>query len=176
MKKCPRCDFEVKNTYKFCPSCKTTFNRVEQKTQNKKSTSCNGCGKIILSNIKFCEKCSKTLSQKNRVNKIDNSISRVGNILLKISASIGVIVLFIMVIQPIITGEDFVIESVYNRYLKNSFSISTFFSGFIAELIGPIIIPLILIYFGFKKNENASCLLTILLFGLVTFTVILFFK
>ncbi|OSY88526.1 hypothetical protein WH52_07185 [Tenacibaculum holothuriorum] len=213
MKNCPNCNFEVKDSYKFCPSCKISFDKFKPKEN--KSSFCTDCGTKVSPDFKFCKNCGKEIPIDKSENKIDKSIGKVktgisviqkevsnsktvenitkntkeiakettkkvntiGNKLLKFSGIVGIIILVIMILSPMITENDFVIETAYNRHLKNRFSISKFFSGFIAELIAPIILPIVFIYLGFKKNNDVKgCLLLPIIICLIGFTIMLFMK
>lgn len=59
---CPNCQFENRETAKFCKDCGTNL-----------ELACSGCGTVYESGSKFCDECGYTLAQEPQVDKIEPS-------------------------------------------------------------------------------------------------------
>jgi hypothetical protein len=172
-KYCTECRNKIEKSHKFCVECGKSTS--EKKTTNKIDNSVNKVKRGFTS-------ISKELSESETVNVISNKAYKlakettetakdVGNKFLKFLGIIGFIVLALMIINPLVTGDDFVIKSAFDSNLGGNRSNS---AAFIGEITGTIILPLIFIYFGFRKNKTIiEWIFWPLIIGLLITTVVI---
>ncbi|WP_289060355.1 zinc ribbon domain-containing protein [uncultured Zobellia sp.] len=153
IKYCSNCGNRMEVTHKFCVECGNSA--PEKKTDNKIDNSLNRA-KDTFSNI------SKEFSESETVNSISQNAKKIaketskkakhtGNKFLFFLGILGSLALIIVIINPIITPNRFVIYSAYETYLEGS---KNGYAGFIGQVSGTIILPLILIYAGFRKYKS----------------------
>lgn len=173
---CTKCGAIIESDYIFCKKCGC---KVE------KDTSENKIDKSIKKVKKGFSSIQKEIKESENIENFAESTKKVviettekaistGNKFLRFLGIIGIIILGLMLLYPIITGKDFVLQSAFESNFSKNYQN---YAGFIGEITVPIILPILFIYLGFKNNEKIKgCLLLPLGIGLTLFLFFLMSK
>jgi hypothetical protein len=174
MKYCSECGKEVHFRNKFCPECGIELNKVENKIDKSVDKVKSGISSIQKELSESKTVVNITEGAKKIANETSKKAKSTVNKFLQILGIIGIVVIGLMILHPIITGKDFVVQSAFEGNFNGNYKN---YAGFIGEITAPIILPLIFIYLGFKKNNDVKgCLLLPLTIGLIIFIIVLITK
>lgn len=164
MSYCINCGEHLEKNFKFCSSCGNSA-RPSQ-TQNRIDKGFSTIQKNISS-------VHKEFSESETINKVSEKSEKLINKVLRVFGVLGLITLSLMFLNPLITGNDFVIKSAYETNI-NVMGIFKSYAGFFGEIFVTIIAPLLLIFIGFKENSTIQILTILLTMGLTIYTITLF--
>lgn len=154
MNHCPECGTKLFVKNKFCSKC--GFKLSESITKNKIDTVASDI-KFGISNIQRELKESETLNKissksKTTIEETAKVVHYGGSKLFRLLGILGLVAIFVVIINPFITDNEFVIEASYKNNVKNK--VFTNYASFIGEVFGAIILPIILVYIGFWKSKK----------------------